>query len=386
MSRRVKIIVAATVAAVVLVGALAIAVIPRLTHPKMKVTAHFEDTVGLYVGNDVSVLGMAVGKVTGIAAKDSYVQVELEIDPSIDIPADVQAVTLSNSLLTDRHVELTPPYRGGPKLKNGDVLGLGRTRTPVEIDRTLAMIDKLGKALRADDNGQGALGDLVNLGSQITSGNGANIKATLAKLSQALRVGSDKGAHSKKDIQAIVNSISDLAQAAAKNDAAIREFGSNLHQLSSILADESLGSGTTGAKLNEILAEAARLLEGHREELTHTFADLRAITGTIDDNQRELAETLDVAPLTVDNLYNILDPVAGSARVHVLADKLVLNGQFGKELCNLLGLKQLGCATGTLRGLCPSSGVKGFGRRFPRRPASLKEGTHVRVEEDIACA
>ncbi|GAB5011934.1 hypothetical protein MAHJHV63_41890 [Mycobacterium avium subsp. hominissuis] len=37
-------------------------------------------------------------------------------------------------------------------------------------------------------------------------------------------------------------------------------------------------------------------------------------------------------------------------------------------------------------GLCPSSGVKGFGRRFPRRPASLKEGTHVRVEEDIACA
>ncbi|WP_264892534.1 hypothetical protein, partial [Mycobacterium kiyosense] len=36
--------------------------------------------------------------------------------------------------------------------------------------------------------------------------------------------------------------------------------------------------------------------------------------------------------------------------------------------------------------LCPSSGVKGFGRRFPRRPASLKEGTHVRVEEDIACA
>ena len=36
--------------------------------------------------------------------------------------------------------------------------------------------------------------------------------------------------------------------------------------------------------------------------------------------------------------------------------------------------------------LCPSGGVKEFGRRFPRRPASLKEGTHVRVEEDIACA
>ena len=38
------------------------------------------------------------------------------------------------------------------------------------------------------------------------------------------------------------------------------------------------------------------------------------------------------------------------------------------------------------RRLCPSGGVKEFGRRFPRRRASLKEGTHVRVEEDIACA
>jgi hypothetical protein len=30
-------------------------------------------------------------------------------------------------------------------------------------------------------------------------------------------------------------------------------------------------------------------------------------------------------------------------------------------------------------GSCPTNGVKGFGRRFPRRPASLREGTYVRV-------
>jgi hypothetical protein len=33
---------------------------------------------------------------------------------------------------------------------------------------------------------------------------------------------------------------------------------------------------------------------------------------------------------------------------------------------------------------CPSGGVKEFGRRFPRRLASLEEGGYVRVEEDIA--
>ena len=35
-------------------------------------------------------------------------------------------------------------------------------------------------------------------------------------------------------------------------------------------------------------------------------------------------------------------------------------------------------------GLRPRGGVKGFGRRFPRRPAKSEEGAYVRVEEGIA--
>lgn len=356
MSKRVKVIVAALGTAVALVAAAAVA-IPRMADRQITVTAHFEDAVGLYVGNGVSVLGMPVGKVTRIVAKDSYVEVELVIDKNVDIPADAQAVTVSNSILTDRVVELTPPYRGGAKLKNGDVLGLGRTRTPVEFDRTLAMMDKLGKALHGDANGQGPLGNLVNLGAEITSANGPAIKTTLDKLSQALRVGADKGAHSKKNIQAIITSVAELTQAAADNDAAIRQFGSNLRQLSDILADEDLGSGSTGAKLNQILTEAARLLERNRDALKGTFAGTRTITTSLTDFRRELEETLDVGPMAVDNVYNVVDPVAGSLRVHLLTDKVLLNSQFGKEICNLMGLKQLGCATGTLKDYGPDFGL-----------------------------
>jgi virulence factor Mce-like protein len=356
MSKRVKVIAMALGGVVALVAAGAIA-IPRLTHRQITVTAHFEDAVGLYVGNGVSVLGMPVGKVTSVVAKDSSVEVKLAIDDGVDIPADVQAVTVSNSILTDRVVELTPSYHGGAKLKNGDVLGLGRTRTPVEFDRTLGMMDKLGKALHGDANGHGPLGDLVNLGAEITSANGPGIKATLDKLSQALRVGTDNGARSKKNIQAIISSVAELTQAAAHNDAAIRQFGSNLRQLSDILADENLGSGSTGAKLNQILAEAARLLERNREGLKGTFAGTRAITASLTDYRRELEETLDVGPMAVDNIYNIIDPVAGSLRVHLLVDKVIVDSQFGKEICNLMGLKQLGCATGTLKDYGPDFGL-----------------------------
>ncbi|WP_102144401.1 MCE family protein [Mycobacterium hubeiense] len=357
MSRQVKVIAVALAAAVALAVVGVLALKPRVLPEQITVTAHFEDAVGLYEGNGVSVLGMSVGKVTSIVSKGSYVEVKLAIDKDVDIPADVQAVTLSKSLLTDRHVELTPPYQGGAKLKNGDVLGLGRTRTPVEFDRTLSMIDRLGSALRGDEQGGGPLGDLVNLGAEITTGNGPDIKATLDKLSQALRVGSDKGARSKENIQQIVTSLSELTQAAVDNDAAIREFGSYLRQLSDILAAEDLGTGSTGAKVNQILDEASRLLQGNREGLKETLADTRSITTTITDYRRDLAETLDVAPLTIDNLYNIIDPVAGSARAHVVTDKVIFNSQFGKEICNLMGLKQLGCATGTLQDYGPDFGL-----------------------------
>ncbi|MEZ0365258.1 MCE family protein [Mycobacterium sp. pUA109] len=360
MSRQIKVIVIALAATMVLLAVGAAAVIPRLAGRQLTVTAEFEDAIGLYAGNAVAVLGIPVGTVTGVVSKDSYVAVTLAIDEGVDIPADVQAVTVSHSILTDRVVELTPPYRGGPKLHNGDVLGLARTRTPVEFDRTLAMVDKLGKALHGDANGNGPLGDLVSLGAEITSQNGPQVRATLDKLSQALRVGPDKGAHSKKNMQAIITSVAELSQSAADNDAAIREFGSNLRQLSDILADEDLGSGSTGAKVNEILAEATRLLEGNRATLNGTFAGTRTITTSLVDYRRELAEILDVGPLAADNLYNVIDENAGSVRAHLLVDKMLLNGQFAKEVCNLMGLKQLGCATGTLNDYGPDFGLTGM--------------------------
>ena len=54
--------------------------------------------------------------------------------------------------------------------------------------------------------------------------------------------------------------LAELTRAAADNDTAIRDFGSNMRQLSDILADEHLGTGTTGAKINQILDHAASLI------------------------------------------------------------------------------------------------------------------------------
>lgn len=358
MSRKAMLATAAVLAAC-LVGA-AILVSPQVTDRPITVTAQFEDSVGLYEGNAVSILGMSVGRVTSIVPKGTYVEVKLDINHGVDVPADVQAVTVSTSILTDRHIELTPAYRSGPKLKNGDVVGLGRTRTPVEFDRTLAMVDKLSSALEGDGKGDGPVADLLKLGDQLATRSGPELKTTLDQLSQALRLGSDNGAQSKKDIQAIITSLSELTQSAADNDTSIREFGSNLHQLSDVIAAQNLGTGNTGAKVNQILEQAASLLEKNRGGLQATTTDFTAITKAMVDYRRELSEFFDVAPLAIDNAYNAIDPVAGAVRAHALGDKALFDSQLGKEICNLINKKQLGCATGTAADYGPDFGLDGM--------------------------
>ncbi|WP_061504118.1 MCE family protein [Mycobacterium avium] len=352
-------VILAVVLAAIAASAVVVVAFPGMHRRPLTVRAQFEDAVGLYAGNAVSVLGMQVGKVTSVVPKDGYVEVKLEINSGVAIPADVQAVTVSTSILTDRHVELTPAYRSGPTLKDGDVLSLPRTRTPVEFDRTLAMADKLSRSLGGNGHGQGPLGDLVGIGAQIASGSGHDIKAALDQLSAALRLSGDNGAATKQDVQAIANSLATLTQAATDNDTAIREFGSNIRQLTDIVADQNLGTGNAGAQLNQILAQATSLLDNNRNGLKTTLTDFQKLMQAVTDYRRELAETIDILPMLGTNIYNAVDQNAGAIRAHALLDKLFLNGQMTKEICNLAGIKDLGCNTGTINDYAP-----GFGANF----------------------
>jgi virulence factor Mce-like protein len=323
----------------------------------MTIIGHFDSASGLYEGNAVSILGMPVGSVEKIEPKGAYVEVTMRVDPGIQIPADAQAVTVSTSILTDRHVEFTPVYQGGPTLRDGETLGLDRTRTPVEFDRVLAMIDKLAVQLQGDGHGSGPVADLLSVSAAMTEGNGDKIRSALGELSKALKMSQERGAPTGDAITTIVTNLDRLTAAAVENDQTIRDFGSSMRQLSDVLAAEQLGSGSTGAQIDQILTETADLIEDNRDALKTTTAGAETTTKAIADYRRELAESLDVAPMLIDNVYNMIDHEKDAIRSHPVLDKVELNGQLTKELCNLLGMKQLGCTTGTVQDFGPDFGL-----------------------------
>ncbi|OBB88806.1 MCE family protein [Mycolicibacterium peregrinum] len=321
------------------------------------VTAQFDSAAGLYVGNVVAVLGIPVGEVTRVTPKGSYAEVAFTVDETVAIPADVEAVTLSTSILTDRQIELSPPYRGGTTLRDGDTIGLHRTKTPVEFDRVLGMLDKLATSLRGDGAGGGPVADLQNAGDGVIAGNGDQIRGTLDELSRALRLSSDGGTRTRQQVTTIITNLSSLLDAAAGNDAKLREFGSVVRQLSEILAAEDFGSGTTGKQLNDVVEQTGQILTANRDLIKQGIANGDTSMQTLNDRQRELAEFFDVLPLMADNLYNAIDQRNGAIRAHFLADRMVFDGQMAKEVCNMMGLRQLGCSTGTLQDYGPDFGL-----------------------------
>lgn len=321
------------------------------------VTAQFDSASGLYEGNEVAVLGMPVGKITKITAKGGYVEVEFTVDRHVKVPATAQAVTVSTSILTDRQIELTPPYHGGPILENHDTIGLPRTKTPVEFSSVLNVLDKVTKSLEGDGHGGGPIADVLNEGTEVVNGNGEKIKAALGELSKALRLSSDGGAATREQITTIVRNISTLFDAVAANDTKLREFASTIHQVSQIMADEDIGSGSTGRKLDQLIQRAGDLLDANRDNIKQAVRGGNATLKTVTDQRRDLAELLDLAPLVADNAYNMIDRANGSVRARFLTDRLLFDSQYTKEVCNLMGLRQLGCSTGTIQDFGPDFGL-----------------------------
>lgn len=355
MTRR-TVLIAALLTAVALVVAGAYVFRPTPAEP-LRFTAQFDNAIGLYVGNDVSVLGMPVGRVTAIENRGAHVDVDIEIDPGVDIPAAVTAVTVGTSILTDRHVELTPAYSGGQVLADGAVLDAQSTRTPIEFDRVLAMVDKLGGAMGGDGEGAGPLADLMSATSGITSTSGPEIKAALAGLSDALRTGADGGAATKQNLETILTNLSTLTDGAARNETQVREFGSYVRQLTDLMAAEGVGRGATGTRVNSLLDKLNTLLSDHGDTLKNSLASSGRLTRALVDYRRELAEVFDVAPLAIDNASAAIDMQNGMLRVGAHFDNVFFDSSMTKEVCNILGLRQLGCRTGSIRDLGPDFGV-----------------------------
>ncbi|MGH3580991.1 MAG: MCE family protein, partial [Mycobacterium sp.] len=138
----------AAVLVVVLAGGITMAVRFKNHLDTNVIVAYFENSNGLFPGDDVRVLGVRVGQVDTIQPEPQRAKVTFSIDKSVPIPAAVNAAILSPQLVTGRAIQLTPAYTSGPQLAGGAVIPQDRTAVPVEWDDFRDQLQRLTDLLK----------------------------------------------------------------------------------------------------------------------------------------------------------------------------------------------------------------------------------------------
>ncbi|MBZ5736289.1 MCE family protein [Nocardioides sp. TRM66260-LWL] len=264
----------------------------------MRVTALFTSSSGLFVGNDVGILGVTVGHVTAIEPDGPQVRVEMEIDTDHKIPADVGAVVVARSVATDRYVELTPVYSGGPVLATGAVIDRDRTRTPVEFDQVLGALDEFATGISGSKRTTKAVQRFIDAGQKAFGGRGQALNDTLGSLAGATNV----VASQRKQIVAALKALDDLVASVAANRDTIDEFVQQVSGATTQLAGERSNLQSALDALQRAVTEIARFAVDNREDLVSTVKGAGSVISSITAKQRQLEEILRVMPTALQNL------------------------------------------------------------------------------------
>jgi phospholipid/cholesterol/gamma-HCH transport system substrate-binding protein len=282
---------------------------------RVNVVAYFDNSNGIFVGDDVVILGVPVGKIEKIEPQPERAKISFWYDDKYKVPADAQAAIISPAVVTPRAIQLLPAYNGGAALSDHAVIPLERTAVPVEYDDLRQQLEKLTQTLQpTQPGGVSTLGAFINTAADNLRGQGANIRESLIRLS---KVFSTLGDHSD-DIFGTVKSLAALVSALQESTGLLRQLNGNLSAVTGLLANDPNEVGNAVKDLNDVLGEVGSFVQDNRESLGTTSDKLAELSRTLVESLDDIKQTLHVAPNAFQNFANIYEP-ANAALTGALA-------------------------------------------------------------------
>lgn len=278
-------------------------------------SAYFAEANGLFIGDEVRILGVAVGVVDKIEPQPTSSKVTFSVDKQYPVPADARAAILSPSLVTSRAIQLVPAYSGGPKLSPGASIPLTRTAVPVEWDDFRKQLEKLADALQpTSPGGVNSVGEFINSAADNLRGEGDTARDTVIKLSQAI---SALGDHAD-DIFSTVRNLQLLVSALYSSSDLLASFNQNLASVTTLLTNTPNEVANALKASDQALADVRDFLAENREATGVTFDRLSSITTALNDSRGDIKQILHVVPTVFQNFLNIYQP-AQSAMTGIMA-------------------------------------------------------------------
>lgn len=278
------------------------------------VTAHFPQSIGIFQGSDVTIMGVPVGRVTKITPDGNSVRVEMTYSSEYKLPADVKAAIITPTLVADRFVQLVPAYSGGAALPDGGDIPLDRSVVPVEMDQIYRSLDEITTSLGPNGvNKNGALGKVLKTTANALQGNGAVGHDAIANLAAAARTLGDNS----PEMFATIESLASITDTLGKNDKDVSRFMSDLAKVSDDLSGESDELQDALEAIARAVSTTQSFIRDNREPLTADLDRLGHLLTVVASHRKSLRTTLDVAPLGIGNLGLQYDTTSNGAGIRL---------------------------------------------------------------------
>ena len=274
------------------------------------VVAEFSQTLALYPGDRVQIMGVRVGQIDTIEPAGDKMRVTFHYDSKYKVPANATASILNPSLVASRTIQLAPPYTGGPVMQSGALIPLDRTQVPVEYDELRDSINRILTDLGpTKEQPKGPFGDVIESFADGLAGKGEQINKTLNGLSEALTtLNSGRG-----DFFGVIKSLALFVNALYQNDRQFVALNDNLAQFTNSFTNTDNEVSKALQDLNQLLTTTRSFLNQNGSVLTKDVNNLADVTNAIlQPEPRYGLETFwHVFPNLEANLINIASPNAG---------------------------------------------------------------------------
>jgi phospholipid/cholesterol/gamma-HCH transport system substrate-binding protein len=274
------------------------------------VTAYFTDTLALYPGDKVQIMGVRVGSIDSIEPAGDKMKVVFSYENKYKVPANATASILNPSLVASRTIQLAPAYTGGPTMEDDAVIPLDRTQVPVEYDELRDSINRILTDLGPTrDQPMGPIGDVVDSFADGLAGKGKQINTTLNSLSEALTTLNE----GRGDFVGVVKSLALFVNALHQSDQQFVALNSDLAQFTDSFTNTDRELATALQDLNQLLSTTRGFLDKNSEVLTTDINNLADVTNAIlqPEPLDGLETGLHVFPNLAANIVNISSPNNG---------------------------------------------------------------------------
>jgi phospholipid/cholesterol/gamma-HCH transport system substrate-binding protein len=241
--------------------------------------AYFADAGGISPGSKVTVSGIAVGGVSGVALAGDVAKVTFTVDRKIKVGDQSLAAIKIDTILGEKSLAVTPRGRG-----ESTTIPLARTTTPYTLNQ--------------------ALQDLGNNTSELDK----------QRFTQALQVLTDTLHDATPQLRQALDGVADLSRSINANDEALAQLLARSKSVTKVLADRA-------AQVNQLVVDGNQLLaalDERRTAISNLISAIepvsRQISGFVADNRREFGPALKKLNLVLDNLLERREHISEALR------------------------------------------------------------------------